>query len=397
MNQELQQLYELIKSRKASDAERQQFLALLARPELADQARQILAEHIERTEGDESLPGMDADRLLLIGQSIMMVDKENAAIPLKMIPARPVHTMRRYIWIAASLLALIGVAAWLLLFNVSTGTKEVTKAENILPGTNGAILTLADGKQLVLDSVGNGILVNENGTTVAMHAGELSYKQTTQEKSNAIVYNTLSTPAGRQFTLVLPDGTKVWLNAATSLRYPVRFAGNERTVSVTGEAYFEVTKNKDKPFRVFVNDMEVKVLGTHFNVNAYADEPARTTTLLEGKVEVIQNNSSHLLNPGQEAVLNTTTQQISVKNAADPTASVAWKEGVFEFRQSDIETIMRQVGRWYNVDVQYKYKTTGTFSATIQRNEQLPDLLRLLESTTHVHFAIKGRTVTVLQ
>jgi hypothetical protein len=263
----------------------------------------------------------------------------------------------------------------------------------IPPGKRGAMLTLADGKRVVLDSLGNGLVATQNGTQVILKNGQLTYDRS--EKSNgAIAYNIMSTPKGRQFQVRLPDGTQVWLNAASSIKYPTIFAGKERLVEITGEAYFEVTKNAGKPFKVAINinnndQTIVEVLGTHFDINAYKDEAAVRTTLLEGSVKMIHGTDKVQLQPGQQAQLRN-TEKILVKNA-DVEKVVAWKNGFFNFEGTGIEEVMRQLSRWYDIDVVYaKGVPDVEFVGKLSKNVPLSDLLNGLEGFG-IHFHIEER------
>jgi ferric-dicitrate binding protein FerR (iron transport regulator) len=193
---------------------------------------------------------------------------------------------------------------------------------------------------------------------------------------------------------VLADGTKVWLNAASSLRFPAAFAGKERIVELNGEGYFEVAKNASMPFHVRVHDMDVQVLGTHFNINAYTDETAMRTTLLEGSVQVSQGEQTQLLTPGQQAAASQ-NGQIQLADGVDVEEVMAWKNGMFQFQGADLETILRQAARWYDIDVEYKQRISDRFSGQISKNVNLSQLLKILELTGKVHFEIEGRKIIV--
>ncbi len=212
-----------------------------------------------------------------------------------------------------------------------------------------------------------------------MKDGELAYNAATMYNA-PISYNTISTPKGRQFTLQLPDGSKVWLNAASSLRYPVAFAGAERKVEITGEAYFEVAKNKKMPFKVSINNKTtVEVLGTHFNVNAYNDEETIKTTLLEGVVKVSHEKQTQLLQPGEQASVSQPSQksQSITVQTTDVDAAVAWKNGTFSFTNASLETVMRQLARWYDIEVEFVGAVPGgAFSGEIDRALSLDQVLK---------------------
>ncbi|MHA4806964.1 FecR family protein [Flavitalea flava] len=276
---------------------------------------------------------------------------------------------------------------------------------DVLPGGNKAILTLADGSAIVLDSAKTGtIAVQENTKITKLDNGRVSYQSGTGATA-AVSYNRLSTPRGGQYQLILPDGSKVWLNAASSIRYPTAFTGRERRVEVSGEAYFEVVHmtTKTMPFIVSIvspsggegNAGEVEVLGTHFNVNAYANEEMVKTTLLEGAVKLVKDGGSILLKPGQQAGFKTNGTPELIKQA-DADEAVAWRNGVFQFNEAGIETVMRQIERWYDVEVSYEGKKPAWhFSGTMNRNTNISQVLKILE-LSDVHFRIDGRRVIVL-
>lgn len=271
----------------------------------------------------------------------------------------------------------------------------------IVPGSNKAILTLATGKSIVLDSAANGALANLGKSQVnKVGDGKLVYDvlpNATHAGVNAVLYNTLTIPPGGQYQVVLPDGTQVWLNSSSSLSYPTEFAGNSRTVKLTGEAYFEVAKNKDKPFYVEMNNVQVKVLGTHFNISAYADDNDLTTTLLEGSVQISKNGSQALLKPGQQAVIGSNANAITVSKAHINEA-MAWKNGYFMFNDDNIVDIMKKVSRWYDADIEYQGNfSSQRFGGTFTRSKSITDLLKNLEQISNVHFKITGRRITVMQ
>ncbi|PTS94795.1 iron dicitrate transport regulator FecR [Pedobacter sp. HMWF019] len=266
-----------------------------------------------------------------------------------------------------------------------------SKYSDINPGSNKAILTLANGQQISLTDVKNGDLAKEDHALIKKTAeGELVYQEEAGKRAES-VYNMMSTPKGGQYSLTLADGSKVFLNAASSLKYPTRFKGKDRIVELTGEGYFEVAHNKDKPFKVISRGQTVEVLGTHFNINAYADEPDVKTTLLEGRVNV----NGTLLKPNQQAVL-VQDQQISVRQV-DADEVVAWKDGLFKFDHTDIRILMRQIARWYDVDVVYEGPVKEEqFYGKIERSYTLSEVLKVLE-LGKVHFRIEGRKIIVMQ
>lgn len=295
------------------------------------------------------------------------------------------------------------------------------KQPTILPGRDGAVLTLADGRKIVLDSLGNGQLPAQPGANVLLNDGQLIY-QTNSNNTTTASYNTISTPRGRQFKIALPDGSQVWLNAASTLRYPTVFTGSERKVFVTGEAYFEIKRlttpaggGNKIPFKVSIATLsgttlgEVEVLGTHFNINAYEDEEAVKTTLLEGKVRVSQpttgpaskREQSAILKPGEQAVFIAGSQPAPTSRGftihdADVEQVIAWKNGVFNFQDATLEQVMRQLARWYDIEVVYEKGIPNIeFEGEMNRQNELTSVLHSLERLG-VHFKIQGRRLTVL-
>lgn len=306
-------------------------------------------------------------------------------------PVRRMPASRRW-WFAAAILILLGTGTYFWITNKKkTSSTTVAYKRDIAPGKEGAVLTLADGSQVVLDSLGNGIVAMQGGTAARIANGSLIYEG---KGDQTVYYNTISTPKGRQFHLTLPDGTGVWLNAASSLRYPTVFTGDTRKVEVTGEAYFEVVKNKEMPFHVQVNNKAaVEVLGTHFDINAYANEQSINTTLIEGSVRVSASSGAVTLQPGQQAQVSGT---ISVVDDPDIDKIMAWKNGFFNFSGASLGEVMRQLERWYDIEVVYeKDIPQKTFYGKISRDISLRSLLIVLEKTG-VRFRIEGRKLIVL-
>lgn len=262
----------------------------------------------------------------------------------------------------------------------------ITK-HDVAPGSNKAVLILGDGSRVALDSTGNKIL-HQGSIAIHQQGGQLQYDQ--QGGATSVNYNTLTTPRGGQFQIILPDGTKVWLNAASSLRYPTMFTGGERKVEITGEAYFEVAKNTAMPFRVKVSkDATVEVLGTHFNINAYPDEAAIRATLLEGKIKVMDV----VLSPGEQAQI---TADIKVLRSVDTSAVMAWRYGLFNFEGQNLKEVMRQLSRWYDIEVVYEQGVPDIiFGGKMLRNINLSQLLKMLEDA-EVHFTLEeGRKLII--
>jgi transmembrane sensor len=303
------------------------------------------------------------------------------------------------IGIAASVIAVV-IMGTFLLFNrnisnkiVNGGFVENRFQDDVAPGGNKAILTLADGSTIILDDAQNGTLSQQGSSKVVKFDGMISYDPST--KNSDVVYNTISTPKGGQYQLALPDGSLVWLNSTSSIHFPTAFVGNERRIEITGEAYFEIARNRDMPFIVSVNGAEVQVLGTHFNINAYNDEENVRTTLLEGSVKFVNGDNSNMLKPGQQLQL-ATNGDIHVVSNVDVEEVVAWKNGMFDFEQAGIEKVMRQLSRWYDVEVEYQGKSDDLFIAEMRRNIKLSDALKALELTGKVKFDIRGRKIIVM-
>jgi len=302
--------------------------------------------------------------------------------------------------VAAAIILLSLGTYWLLNHSAKMPSGKIAEQVRMVPadvppGGNKAMLTLGNGSRIVLDSAGNGLLASQGGNQVIKTAnGQLLYKAIPGSAPEP-EYNTLTTPRGGEYNLILPDGSRVWLNAGSAIRYPAAFTGKERLVEITGEAYFEVARNNKNPFRVKTGETEVVVLGTGFDVMAYEDETSLTTTLVEGAVKVTKGGKSRLLQPGQQAQINRDGTMKVLENV-DVDQAVAWKNGITSFRDADIKSIMRQVARWYDVDVEFKGNIPERiFTGDISRNANVSELLKVLE-LSNIHFSIHGRTITVL-
>jgi transmembrane sensor len=279
--------------------------------------------------------------------------------------------------------------------------QEAVHQRDILPGGNKAVLTLANGSKILLGDAGKGKIANQQEAVISKTLdGKVVYTVVDSavaiEKNvpnNIVATNTITTPRGGQYQVELADGTRVWLNAASSLTYPVAFKGNKRIVTLTGEAYFDVAKNAAKPFYVQTNTQTVQVLGTHFNINSYTDEQAVKTTLLEGSVKITGKGKVVMLTPGQQAI--NSGAGISVVRDADVDEAVAWKNGKFLFNNTDLITIMRQLSRWYDVDVEYQGSVAGRhYEGRISRNVPVSQIFQILK-TSGLNFTINGRKIIV--
>ena len=272
-----------------------------------------------------------------------------------------------------------------------------SKPENIVvPGGDKAVLVLEDGSTIALDNTTNGTISTQGAINVSKANGQVIYTvNDTREEGPAISYNTLKTPRGGQYQLVLADGTKVWMNASSSLHFPTAFPGRERIVALTGEAYFEVAKDASRPFSVRVNGVAVNVLGTHFNVMAYENEEATAITLLEGAINVTKDKDKVSLRPGQQALLKT-GGALQVINNVNLEETIAWKNGYFQLDHTKLAVLMRQVERWYNVDVAYEGKIPNRqFGGKIPRKSELKDVIKILEESK-VYSRIEGNKIIIL-
>lgn len=306
------------------------------------------------------------------------------------------RTRRRRVFLAAvCVILLIGsLTYWFFLKSKTSVNSSITNSTSslpdALPGHEGAILTLQDGKQMVLDSLRNGILTGVTGATVNKNDSSLLY-------STAIIdpvyYHTLTTPLGRQYSLTLSDGTRLWLNAGSSVKFPTRFPDNERKIEITGEVYLEVAKDAAKPFRVLANNTKIEVVGTHFNVNAYMDEPAMTTSLLEGAILLKTQAQTKRLKSGEQVKIH--EDSIRFVSNPDMEQAIAWKNGYFSFHSAGIKEIMRQLARWYDLEVIYKGEVPASrYEGSIDRSMSLMNVFKTLE-IADIHIQVEGRRLII--
>jgi ferric-dicitrate binding protein FerR (iron transport regulator) len=321
----------------------------------------------------------------------------------------PVYLWRR-ISIAVSVLFALGIALYFFRQSTRKPSEQSVAAAiaptDIQPGGNKALLTLSDGHTIELDHVSKGVLTRQGDVSVVKTGeGHLAYQVGKDARPTVAGYNVLKTPRGGQYHLVLPDGSEVWLNAASSIRYPTAFDQDARRVEINGEAYFEINKITSRddrgrkhrvPFVVKVNDVEVEVLGTHFNINAYSDAGSVKTTLLEGSVRIRKGDRKSLLQPGQQADVTERSAAIRIKDV-DVRQSIAWKDGYFRFEKAGLEEIMRELTKWYDVEVRYDGKLPDRkFTGEIPRSATLSQVLEILE-ISKVHLDIAGKEVLVKQ
>lgn len=304
--------------------------------------------------------------------------------------------------VAAVIVCCSAIAVWMYLNQrASDSLDRFYTQQAVKPGSNAALLTLADGKTIRLDEVQSGTLYHERGVVIKkLESGKLQYEAGESGlygKSSEAPTNTLSVPRGGQYQLTLPDGTKAWLNSATTLVYPTAFTGNDRLVTLSGEAYFEVAKNEAQPFKVKTSDTDILVTGTHFNVTAYPDEERVVTTLLEGSVQVFKERQSIGLSPGQQAITTTSSEHI-LKKAVDTDFALAWVRGDFLFEDQDIQTIMKSVSRWYNVDVAFDGKIPHrTYGGSYTKSKGLHELIHHLKQISELSIElVEERRVIVM-
>jgi hypothetical protein len=324
-------------------------------------------------------------------------------------PVVPIESKKGFSWLKVAAMILITLSAGLGLFKYfgkAHQLKPVLAAKHsidIPPGGNKAYLTLNNGSRIILTNVQIGKLTIRPGIQVTKEKdGLLVYHVSNSgdgKPSNSVdEFNTITTPRGGQYQLILADGSKVMLNAASSLRFPVVFNSNERRVELTGEAYFEVAKNKAKPFIVHANNTDIQVLGTHFNVSAYGDDHILTTTLLEGAVRMQTGQFSAILKPGQQGSILDNSNAITVKDA-DIDGVMAWKNGIFLFNDEHLDDVMKKISRWYNVEVEFKEQSVKmeAYSGSVSRFSQISQVLRKLQALGGVEFQIVSNKIIVMK
>ncbi|MEP6626422.1 MAG: FecR domain-containing protein [Ginsengibacter sp.] len=376
----------------ASNEEEQELFTWVAEHDNEQLIKKHIEELVSSYSPNETVPNVDWD---LLYQKV--VEEKNSR------NIQPV--VRKMAWTrwaaAAAVLLLLGTGYYFFTITHHEKQKELTiidqpKQNDIAPpNTVNAVLTLSNGQKIILDSTGNGTVAMQGSVNVIKLAdGQIAYSGT----SNEIQYNTLTNPKGSKvISLTLADGSRVWLNTASSLRYPTAFAGKERKVEITGEAYLEVAHNPDMPFIVSKGSTNIKVLGTHFNVNAYDDENSLNVTLLEGSVSVMAAGSSQskVIKPGEQARVNK-KGAIELTNSIDMSEVMAWKNGLFSFKGADIKSVMRQVSRWYDVEVVFEKDIPEKFYAEVPTSTSVSALLNMLEATKAVKFKIEGKTINVM-
>ncbi|WP_440134415.1 FecR family protein [Chitinophaga sancti] len=381
----LEELFNRCMNEQATEAEVAELSYLMQQPENEGKARQLIAQ------AHDKVPEMELPVSTIAAITTAIFQAQETKPLVVRMEKRPF----RWIRYAAAVVIILAAARGGFLWKSykSKPLAHTQTVHDIMPGGDKALLTLADGSTIVLDSMGNKQIAQQGGTSIVKAAGgKLTYNAA--NNSNKVLYNKISTPRGGQFQVTLPDGTQVWLNALSSLRFPTIFNGNNRTVELTGEAYFEVQKDAAKPFLVKVGGMQIDVLGTSFDVMAYPDEKQIQTTLIEGLVKVSADGQAKVLQPGQQLQLQK-DGKLDLLNTADIESAIAWKNGYFKFNQADLQTVMRQLARWYDVEVNFEGPIPDfRFVGELKRTAGLSTNLKIL-SYSQVNFKMEGNTITV--
>jgi transmembrane sensor len=400
-NSRLYTLIERFHNKTISDAEHEELLALLSQNEHARIARRFFRDVME-SQGENERVFSEADSEALYASVQAKIEAVEPKPRVRLLP------VWKWAGVAAAACVLIMAGYWVFKPAAQKEVKPVAKTEtttpDLLPGKkNKAVLILADNKQIVLDSTGAGMLSVQGDARVRKDAnGQIVYESgNAQNKPNEVVYNILEIPNGGEYELVLSDGSKVWLNSASRIKFPVNFSGDTRDVELSGEAYFEIAKDKTRPFKVHFNTSTVEVLGTHFNVNAYDNEITQAVTLLEGSVKVSHLQEAVKIKPGQQAVLGN-ANKLKVKQV-EVEEAVAWKNGLFIFVDEDIKSIMRKLARWYDFTPEYQSNIDEEqFGGMISKYRNISEVLKMFESTGTIHFKIipgdssgKGKKVII--
>jgi ferric-dicitrate binding protein FerR (iron transport regulator) len=383
-------LYQQYIDGTSTEEELQEFFEYVRMPEMRQALHELAEGHLRHISPNNNRTEVNWDDMY----SRIMQQGEPAATKKKGIVKR---LFTRPLVAAAVVILVASAGIWFLLAN-RPQPDHLTIADrfknDIPPGSNKAILTLANGASFALHDMDDKTRQRlSSGNFLRLDSGELVYNSS-GATARTTGYNKLTTPRGGQFKLILPDGSRIWLNAASSITYPLSFRPEERKVAITGEAYLEIAKDAARPFKVIVNGMEIVVLGTKFNINAYTNEPVINTTLLEGAVKINKGANSCLLKPGEQLQVSPNGSFL-VKTEVDTASIVAWKDGMFSFNDEDIASIMRQVNRWYDAQIVYEARIPDHFIGTIPRNVQVSKLLTMLELTGRLRFRIDGRKITV--
>lgn len=367
--------------------EQQEFYSLALKEDLQPALKQWIDDQWNDIEGPV---GLSDERAAAILRLVLSENKDKRTLVVRVL-------QQKWLRVAAIFLLLVLGSIFLYRAGNKKPDQQYFTAENIHPGKNAAKLTLSDGRTILLDSVGNKVILDESGAKVILVDGELKYEMNHSADQQDLSH-TITTERGNQFQLKLPDGTRVWLNAASSITYPLRFADDKRTVSVTGEAYFEVEKlSSGKPFIVNSPLQKITVLGTHFNVNTYEGNGGTITTLIEGKVSVggLYSTEQKILHPGQQSVVKN-DQEVKVQDAGDLDQVLAWHKGYFYFTNTRFSEIMKQLSRWYDIDIQYETKIPEVeFEGKLNRSVTLAQVLAFLKDSG-IRFKLENKTLYIL-
>jgi transmembrane sensor len=392
-------LYEQYLNKKLTGDEPQQWKDALSNPDFQHELEVLTQQLWERT--DLPVPEYDQNSALAIYNQVIGATGDQVLSGQQPLVAGKQRLLRLWSRTAvAAAVAIVVFGAGLIYYGQQHRSLQTdTIANDIAPGSNKAFLTLANGQRISLTDAANGAIATQSGVKIVKSAdGSIDYQiQDQGELSGG--FNTTETPKGGQYLVNLADGSKVWLNAASSLKYPASFTNQKtRTVELTGEGYFEIAKDKVHPFIVKTAAQQVEVLGTHFNINAYNDEPFTKTTLLEGRVHVeslAQTKETEILNPGEQAVLVNDHLSVSDANVEE---AVAWKDGYFRFNEESMSSIAKKLERWYNVEIELSDKLASKeFTGKIARSRNISRVLSMMEETNRVHFKIEGRRITAIE
>lgn len=392
MSERLTFLFNRFLSRTLTEAERIELMGLGLERKYQEQLQLLIAEAGEKLIDEHE---MDEEKATSIFQFIIEGREE-----AKVINFKNKFNWKKLVVAATVLFAMITAGYFLLNKNKDVTKEQIVKVPDdiIAPSTNRAMITLADGSSVYLDSAANGELIQQgNIKLIKLANGQIAYQTASGEVIKELKYNTINNPRGSKvIDMTLVDGSRVWLNAGSSVTFPVAFIGNERKVSVTGEAYFEIAPDKAKPFIVSKGTTSITVLGTHFNINAYEDEKNIAVTLLEGSVRVSADAGSLTIKPDQQVLIQS-TGAIALNKNVNVEQVMAWKNGVFDFSKSDIGTIMRQIARWYDVEVEYEGAIPGgTYTGDVNRNTNVSNVLKILK-LSGVNYRIEGKKIIVLK
>ncbi|WP_222539198.1 FecR family protein [Pedobacter polysacchareus] len=392
-------LFEQYFKRQGSNAEVKELMQLIHSGEFDGQLKTLIDQHYENFIPHQSpLSAQQENQILnavLHNKSAASTSEITTPITLKLRSGR-----KRWAWIAIAASVAIVLGTGFFAYDNYTYKKEQEFAANLIgPGSNKARLVLSNGKVILLDTMKNGSQAVEDGVELTKTKdGKLIYRIKGKDNGDDKSINTIETPRGGQYEVQLPDGTEVWLNAASSLKYSNAFNGKKREVSLTGEAYFEVAHRDNQPFVVHTSQQSVEVLGTHFNVNAYADDENQVTTLLEGRVKTSSKSYSLLLKPGQQSILNLENDRLKIKEA-DLETVMAWKNGDFIFKDEDLASVMKKVERWYDVEVVFEGVDPKAIKlgGWVSRSKNISAVIKIIEPIAGIKIKIDGRRVTVMK